>query len=215
MDVIELGVQSFDENVLRLSKRGHSKQAVYEACNLIKSYGFTLGIQLMIGLPGDSYSSCMNSVRETIAIAPQIARLYPTVVLPKTELCDMMDDGRYTPPGREEMLNTVVDMYKALVSAGINVIRIGLKSNELIKGDTYHPAFGQLVQSRIAREKIEAQLDGLGELPKSVAIMAPPELINFASGHKAENRKYFENKYPKVRFSFISSPFCDDYTVQI
>ena len=54
VDTIELGVQSFDPEVLELSRRGHSVDDIYRACELIKSYGFELGIQLMIGLPGDS-----------------------------------------------------------------------------------------------------------------------------------------------------------------
>lgn len=46
VDVIELGVQSFDEEVLRLSERGHDIHAVYTACEMIREYGFVLGIQL-------------------------------------------------------------------------------------------------------------------------------------------------------------------------
>ena len=53
-DIIELGVQSFDPDVLKASNRGHTVKDVYDACEMIKSYGFELGIQLMIGLPEDS-----------------------------------------------------------------------------------------------------------------------------------------------------------------
>ena len=163
VDVIELGVQSFDPEVLRLSERGHSVEDVYKACDLIKSYGcFTLGIQLMIGLPGDSYVKCMDSVRQTIAIGPQIARLYPTVIITGTKLCSMYESGEFVPFTQEEMLRTVTDMYKGLTNAGINVIRVGLKASALINdseasrvaGDSYHPAFRQLVEGRIAREEL-------------------------------------------------------------
>ena len=93
VDVIELGVQSFDPEVLRLSGRGHDASVVYESSALIKEYGFTLGIQLMIGLPGDTMEKCIFSADQTVKIGPQIARLYPTVVIRDTALYDMYLNG--------------------------------------------------------------------------------------------------------------------------
>ena len=205
MDTIELGVQSFDNDVLKLSGRGHTDKEVFEACRLIKEYGFTLGIQLMIGLPGDSYESCMYSVRKTIEMAPQIARLYPTVVLPDTELYEMQQSGSYTPPSESEMLRTVKDMYRELTANHINVIRIGLKSNETVKSSNYHPAFGQLVKSAVALDEIEAQLAALKpEDGSTVIISAPQRLINFVYGHKGENRRILSEKYPALKFRFAA-----------
>ncbi len=205
MDVIELGVQSFDQSVLDACERGHTVRDIEKACSLIRGYGFCLGIQLMIGLPGDSYESCMESVRKTIEMRPEIARLYPTVVIADTPLARMLENGSYVPPGEEEIVRRTKDMYRALTKAGIKVIRIGLKSNELIKGDTYHPAIGQVVKSAVARDEIEEQLKKLcasGDLPHKVEISAPPELFNYAVGHKADNRKYFSGKYPGTVFLF-------------
>ena len=200
MDVIELGVQSFDQNVLDASERGHTEEDVEKACKLIHEYGFELGIQLMIGLPGDSYESCMYSVKRAIEMKPSIARLYPTVVIADTPLARMMEDGTYVPPSEEEIVLRTKDMYKALTSSGINVIRIGLKSNELIKGDTYHPAIGQIVKSAAARDEIEEKLSGIDS--EYIEVAAPTELFNFAVGHKASNRKYFNEKYPRLRIKY-------------
>ena len=213
-DVIELGVQSMDDDVLRLSERGHTQEDVYRACKLIKSYGcFTLGIQLMIGLPGDTYDKCMESVRKTIEIGPEIARLYPTVIITQTKLYDMFRNGTYKPFSQDEMLRTVTDMYKALTGAGLNVIRVGLKASALINdseesrvaGDSYHPAFRQLVEGRIAREEVEELLskEGLnGASSCSIRISAGPDKFSAVIGHKAENKKYFEEKYPQLRISY-------------
>ena len=55
VDIIELGVQSLDDEVLKLSGRGHSVKDVEIASRLIKEWGFTLGHQIMPGLPGDSF----------------------------------------------------------------------------------------------------------------------------------------------------------------
>ena len=231
-DVIELGVQSLDDNVLRLSERGHTAEDVYKACELIKSYGcFTLGIQLMIGLPGDSYEACMESVRKTIQIGPKIARLYPTVIISQTKLARMYENGSFVPFTQDEMLRTTTDMYRKLTASGINVIRVGLKASALINdseesrvvGDSYHPAFRQLVEGRIAREEVEDKLEAIACHPERsegseagipVMITAGPDRFASVIGHKAENKKYFETKYPDLRISYREDPKAEGITVR-
>jgi histone acetyltransferase (RNA polymerase elongator complex component) len=226
-DVIELGVQSMDDDVLRLSERGHTQEDVYRACKLIKSYGcFTLGIQLMIGLPGDSYDKCMESVRKTIEIGPEIARLYPTVVISGTKLCKMYEEGSYEPFSQEEMLRTTTDMYRKLTDAWINVIRVGLKASALINdsedsrvvGDTYHPAFRQLVEGRIVRDKADELLamylkDHSGD--DKLLISAGPGTFSSLIGHKAENKQYFADKYPRLRLIYREDPDMNDSGIHI
>ena len=75
VDVIELGVQSFDPVVLKRSNRGHDRDTVFRSARMIKEWGFTLGIQLMIGLPGDSHFKCIDSVAATVSLSPDIARI--------------------------------------------------------------------------------------------------------------------------------------------
>ncbi len=226
-DVIELGVQSFDPEVLKLSERGHSAEDVYRACELIKSYGcFTLGIQLMIGLPGDSHAKCMDSVRRTIEIGPEIARLYPTVIISGTKLSGLYASGEYVPFTQEQMLDITTDMYRELTSAGINVIRVGLKASALINdsedsrvvGDTYHPAFRQLVEGRIAREETEEKLKLLiKDHPNDhrVLVTAGPERFSSLIGHKAENKHYLAEKYPQLSFVYKEDPAMDDKEILI
>lgn len=164
--VIELGVQSFDEEVLKKSKRGHSLKDVYNAVELIKEYGFELGIQLMIGLPGDSKEKCINSAKAAAALRPQLSRLYPTVVFPDTELCRMYQSGEYTAFTENEYVDICKEMYKILDAADITIMRVGLKSTDLVTDDTdlssnYHPAFRQLVEGAIAKDSLVDQLDQL------------------------------------------------------
>lgn len=219
-DVIELGVQSFSPKVLTEAKRGHDVECVYKACNLIKQYGFTLGIQLMIGLPGDSYEACMDSINQTISIAPSLARIYPTVVISETELYDMYKDGRYIPFTEAETIRIAKDMYKALSDAGINVMRVGLKATALINTDSdyvacgYHPAFRQLVEGELAKEEIEKKLQSFTK-PCSVIISAPEEILNNAVGHKACNKKYFKEKYPHLHIKYMTDNTLSEISVSL
>ncbi len=197
VDVIELGVQSFSDEVLKASGRGHDAACVYVACDLIKSYGFTLGIQLMIGLPGDSEETCRYSALETVKIGPSIARLYPTVTIGGTELYSMMERGEYAPLSLEEAVQRTKIMYEILEDAGINIIRVGLKASEIMENEIgFHPAFRQLVESEIAKDRIEAQLTGLPDGPYSV--LANLHSFGNIYGHKGTNREYFAKKYPRL-----------------
>lgn len=208
--VIELGVQSFDDRVLSLSKRGHDSKAIYRACELIKEYSFSLGIQLMIGLPGDSMESCLFSAKETAKIGPDLARLYPCIVLPNTELMTMFEEGVYSPLTRREALARTTAMYRILDEAGIYIMRVGLKSTDIINNDylgdinqgAYHPAFRQLVEGEIIKEEILAFIDAhptAGEIEVHCAL----QWISNAVGHKGSNKEYFYTNYPDLKIEFI------------
>lgn len=210
VDIIELGVQSFDEAVLKASKRGHKISDIYYACNLIKTYGFSLGIQLMIGLPNDSKEKSIESARLASQIQPDIARLYPTLVLPDTELFEMMKLGKYSPLSQKDAIEICKEMYKILTEKNINIIRVGLKSSDLINFDNpllsnYHPAFRQLVEGEIARESIDCQLDLLNSVDiTAYTLSANPKSFSNLIGHKAKNRYYFEKKLSNIKLNFRS-----------
>lgn len=205
-DIIELGVQSFDEEVLSRSARGHSAAMVFRSAEMIRKSGFQLGIQLMTGLPGDSYEKCMYSVDQTIKIGPSIGRIYPTVIIKDTPLYQQYKSGVYQPWNLRETVLTVKDMYRRMTDAGIRVIRVGLKSTDLIRTEEgavvggYHPAFRQLVESEIAREDLEKQLS---KEPKgSYSFRSHPTSFSNLTGHGKMNRLYFSEKYPYLTIRY-------------
>lgn len=210
-DTIELGVQSFDDEVLLKSKRGHNSRVVYEASELIKSYGIELGIQLMIGLPGDSLETCIYSAEETVNIGPSIARLYPTVVINDTELYDCYKNGSYTPLTESEAIYRTKEMYKIIDKAGIDIIRVGLKSTDIINKDgdivrdTYHPAFRQLVESEISKEIILDKIKNIN-LPENekvkIDFFSNSNSFSNMIGHKGSNREYFKENYPLLNIKY-------------
>ena len=115
---------------------------------------------------------CIYSAKEAVSLSPEIARLYPVVILEDTELAEMFRDGRYSPFSHDESVQITAEMYKILQGAGINIIRVGLKSTDVITtesslGSTYHPSFRQLVEGRIAMERILKELSALGLGPLS------------------------------------------------
>ena len=82
---IELGVQSSDDEVLKKSGRGHSFEDVRRACELIKKHQISLGLQMMLGLPGDTYEKALKTARDLISLKPDCVRIYPTLVVKDTD----------------------------------------------------------------------------------------------------------------------------------
>lgn len=158
--VIELGLQSSSEKVLRASKRGHSLADEERACKMIVDAGFTLVGQMMIGLPDADEESELKTADFIISVGASAARIYPTVVFHDTELCAMAESGDYMPLSLDEAVRRSASVYNKFIDAGVKVIRIGLCSSEnLASGKTYHagpnhPAIGELVENELFYNKI-------------------------------------------------------------
>ena len=157
---IELGAQSLDEQVLVLSHRGHSIEAVTQAAKMIKARGFSLGIQTMIGLPEDSREKAIITANTVVKLAPEIVRIYPTLVIKNTYLQKMYLEGRYKPLTVEEAVGICAELLAIYQQNNINVIRIGLQPTESISNNgeveagPFHPAFRQLVESKLLLNRI-------------------------------------------------------------
>lgn len=164
VDVIELGVQSLDRDVLIKSGRGHSKEDVIKASSLIKEYGFVLGHQIMLGLPGDSFEKDIATVKESIDMKPDIYRIYPALVIKNTPMEIMYKRGNYKPYSLYEAVNISKILYCMLESRGINIIRVGLQPTEEINvgaeivAGPFHPAFRELVLGSIYNEILQRSI---------------------------------------------------------
>jgi histone acetyltransferase (RNA polymerase elongator complex component) len=157
--VIELGVQSFTDEALRQSARGYDAATAEQACRRVREAGFSLGVQLMPGLPGDDRDACLASTRVAVALQPDMIRIYPTVVLAGTELAQSWLRKVYRPLTLAEAIDWVREMFLLFTAAGIAVIRMGLQSGEnldrggKVLAGPYHPAFGELVEQSVFLEQ--------------------------------------------------------------
>ena len=159
---VELGVQSLDDEVLRLSGRGHTADDSIRAAGVVKAAGLELGIQLMAGLPGDTSERFMDTVRRTVDIIPAFVRIYPAVVVKGSPMALMHERGDYRPLTLDDAVALCRDAVKVFRGAGIRIIRLGLQAGKdledaIIEGP-YHPAFGHLVESAIAFEAMAEML---------------------------------------------------------
>jgi len=160
---IELGAQSMDDGLLERANRGHTAADTVRASGLIKDAGFTLILQMMLGLPGDDGHS-FETARQIAALRPDGVRIYPTVVIRHTRLEEMWRKGEYTPLTVEKAAEICAELIDFFENQNIRVIRAGLNPTEELGGEVvagpYHPAFGELCRSRIYMKKAEALLCG-------------------------------------------------------
>ena len=127
---IELGAQSMDGEVLLLNRRGHTAKDVENAARLIRAYGFELGLQMMTRLPGDSDAKAMKTVERLLALKPNTMRIYPTIVLENTPLCDLYRAGKYTPQTLEDAVSLCAKLIPMIEQRGVKLIRVGLHASE-------------------------------------------------------------------------------------
>ncbi len=163
--VVELGAQSMCDRVLELSGRGHDSAAVENASRLVKAAGFELILQMMTGLPGDTDDCCIETAKRIIALAPDGVRIYPTVIVRDTVLCDMWRAGSYKEHTVEDAVRVCAKLVPLFEAAGIPIIRMGLNPTEELSGGdalggAYHPALGELVHSRIMLQRARGLLAG-------------------------------------------------------
>jgi histone acetyltransferase (RNA polymerase elongator complex component) len=157
--MIELGVQSLSDKVLQASARNYRPEDVFKSSHLIRERQLDLGIQLMIGLPQDSYAMDMETARQTIALQPQAVRIYPTLVIAGTALEDMWKRGDYEPLTMEYAVSTCRDMLLLFQEQHIRVIRMGLypgqelRRDGVIQAGPFHPSFGELVEQSIFKQQ--------------------------------------------------------------
>ncbi len=150
---VELGAQSMDNSVLELNKRGHSAEDVVNASRLIKSCGFSLGLQMMTGLYGSDFDKDTETARRFISLKPDTVRIYPTVVMNGTDLADYYKTGLYRTYTLEQSVSLCSRLILLFEEADIKIIRLGLHySDSLVKNslaDNYHPAFKELCENEI------------------------------------------------------------------
>ncbi|MBI3930942.1 MAG: tRNA uridine(34) 5-carboxymethylaminomethyl modification radical SAM/GNAT enzyme Elp3 [Chloroflexi bacterium] len=123
---VELGVQTLDDEIYRLVKRGHKVADVIEATKLLKEHGFKVHYHWMPGLPGATPETDLERAKQLFSderFRPDGLKLYPTMVVAGTELEKWYQAGRYQPYADDTMTNLVADI-KSVVPKYVRISRV-------------------------------------------------------------------------------------------
>ena len=204
---IELGVQTLQEDMLVEAKRGHTVADVELACQKIRAQGMTLGIQLLPGLPGETWSTLVQTAVKAGRLEAHLCRIYPVIVIEDTELADRVREKMYTPLSVEQAVAYSAFLKEYLERKGTQVIRVGLQSTEDfdagrgIVGGPYAPAFGELVVNYTWRQRIQQTVEEHLEIfggAHEVLVTYPRAFTSKVRGLKNGNIGYFSGSYSTI-----------------
>ena len=202
---IELGVQSANNFILEKAGRGHTFEDVKKASKLIRRYGFTLGHQMMVGLPESTRKDEINTAKELIKLKPKMVRIYPVLVLKGTKLEKELKEEKYKSLSVVQAVEICKELVRMFADKKIDIIRVGLQNtdeitdpnnekSEVVAGP-YHPAFRQLVESSLWYDAIVEKIKKLNVKVKEVKVTINPIDTNNVIGHKKENIKKLKQTY--------------------
>ena len=202
MTAVELGAQSMDSQVLELNHRGHTPEDTVRAAGLIREAGLELGVQMMTGLYGSTSEKDLKTAKALIALRPDTARIYPTVVLEGTPLAELYRRGLYRPQTVEEAVDLCAQLLPLFEEAGVRVIRLGLHAEKDVErrriAGAYHPALRELVESRLFLSRLLPELE---KLPRGrYQVKVRPRELSIAIGQRRANVRALEDRGYQVGF---------------
>lgn len=184
--LVELGVQSLDEAVLARCGRGHTSVDSLEAIRLLQKAEVRVGVQLMVGLPGEKTGRLLAGAKVLAGFKPELARLYPALVLKDSRLAGDFLAGRYQPLGLTKAVALCASLREIFTEHGVKVVRIGLQETDGLPGEVlagpHHPAFGELVLSWSLHRRLRKLLAG-GSKPRRVVISSADQSVFRGKGN--------------------------------
>jgi histone acetyltransferase (RNA polymerase elongator complex component) len=217
---IELGAQSTSQEVLDESGRGHTVDDIRVASNLICKYGFELGLQMMIGLPGDSYERSIQTANDIVLLGADNTRIYPAIVVKHTALEKLYHEGEYTPLTLEQAVEWTKDIVHIFEKNNVSILRMGLHpSDELVIGKSliagpFHASFKEMVMTQIWKELIDTELQSLNSgVSNKIKITVSDRQIHYAIGYRQTNREQLVSRGYNVRFE--RNPSFSQYQLNI
>jgi len=212
VSTVEIGVQSMNDGVLLMAKRGHTSLDTENAVVQLKERNYEIGLQMMVGLPGDDETKSLTTAHRIADLSPDFVRVYPTVVLANSRLAIWYQKGKYKPWSLERCVTFVAKLYLLFKNKKIPVIRMGLQASEnfekgsVILAGPYHPAFGHLVYSEIFLDMATTIMETAKVSHKTITIKVHPRSISKMRGLKNKNIEALKRQFHIKSLEIISDP---------
>jgi len=190
---VELGVPSLDPVTLRACGRDDDPGEILSSIRTLRDAGFHLGVQIMIGLPGQEPGRARADLRQLAALKRALRwdlRVYPCLVLRGTELEELYNRALFTPLSLEEAIRETGQLLVEADALGFDVIRVGLLESESLRQSViagpYHPAFGELARA----EQLALRL--YTETPNAPRYITPADFSRLSAHKKQGLRRLAE-----------------------
>jgi elongator complex protein 3 len=152
---VQLGVQSLDDRLLALNRRGHTVAETRRAMGLLRLAGFKIVVHWMPNLLGATPQGDLEDfcrLWDDPALRPDELKIYPTALLPDTALYEFWQRGEYQPYD-EETLVALLARCKTLIPPYCRVNRLmrDIPAPNIVEG-VKKTNLRQIVQHHMARE---------------------------------------------------------------
>lgn len=123
---VQVGVQAFDEAILKRIKRGHTLDRVGEATQLLKDAGIKVCYHFMPNLPGsnpDLDRQMAHLMYEDPRFKPDFVKIYPAQVIAGTEMFNEWQRGEFVPYD-DDLLKDVLKDIKKMTPPFVRIDRL-------------------------------------------------------------------------------------------
>ena len=115
--MVELGVQSIYNDVLKINLRGHGVEETIKATKLLKDAGFKILYQMMPNLPGSNVKRDEKMFEELFTnsnFQPDLLKIYPCALLKEAPLYKFWQKGKYKPYTKNQLINLLKKIKKKI-----------------------------------------------------------------------------------------------------
>ena len=124
---VEMWIQSTNDEVLNLNKRGHDVQKIKDAIYIMRQYWFKISIHLMPWLYGSDFEKDIQSFKDIYtdsSFQPDEIKFYPTSVIPNTQLYNLYKEWKYTPITTEQILKEIRETFLNIIPPYTRIKRL-------------------------------------------------------------------------------------------
>ncbi len=162
---IEMGLQSSDDTVLNLNKRGHTVDQARQACHKLRQYGFKFSLHIMPGLYGSNYEKDRQTFKDLYTdpfFKPDEIKFYPTSVIPNTQLHKLYKQGKYTPLETDDIKKLIRETFLTIIPPYTRIKRLirDIPANEIVAWSTI-TNLSQLMHTQMEKELKHGKIETL------------------------------------------------------
>jgi elongator complex protein 3 len=149
---IEMGVQTLDDKILQLTKRGHSIKQIIQATKLLKNAGFKISYHMMPNLPGSTPAKDFKIFKRLFTnsdFQPDMLKIYPCVITQNAPIYKWYKQDKYKPYTDKQLLNLLIKI-KKIIPPYVRITRLirDIPSESIVAGNKISN-LRQLLQERL------------------------------------------------------------------
>lgn len=219
--MVEIGVQSIYDNILKLNQRGHGNREIILATKLLKDAGFKVLYQMMPNLLGSNLRKDEEMFKELFSSSdfqPDLLKIYPCALLKEVPLYGLWKKGKYKPYTQSQLINLLKSIKKKIpYYVRIQRITRDIPSRSIIAGPAKISNLRQILFEKMKKEGWQCKCIRCREVKETYS--QKERIYLFRQNYKASEGKEiflsFENKQRTKLYSLLRLRLTSDKLAMI